>query len=89
MTHVISVVATGVAVLEDAISKDPNFFLVMAGFFVFGPYIPKFLFGDFAKKEEEALLDRVRQELEGLKGHIDTRLDSVERILRNLSNSVP
>ncbi len=68
---VISVAAAGVAVLADAISKDPKFFVVMAGFFVFGPYIPKFLFGDFAKKEEEALLDQIRQELGDLKGHIE------------------
>ena len=89
MDQVISVVIMGVAFLVDAISKDPKFFLLMAGFFVFGPYIPEFLFGDFAKKEEEALLDQIRQELEDLKGHIDTRLDSFEESLRNLLNSLP
>jgi hypothetical protein len=50
MDQVISVVIMGVAFLVDAISKDPKFFLLMAGFFVFGPYIPEFLFGDFAKE---------------------------------------
>lgn len=78
----------GVALLVNAIIADPKFFLVLVGLFVLGAYIP--LFGvPSPKKEEEALLDQIRRELQDLKGHIDTRLDSVERSLRELSNSLP